>query len=61
VVKTDRSDGKRRVSDIFDGLSRIFDFDDPRVSIPRSLPDDLQEKIFWKNGAALSGLEAPVQ
>jgi predicted TIM-barrel fold metal-dependent hydrolase len=36
-----------------------FDFDDPRVSIPRSLPDDLQEKIFWKNGAALYGLEAP--
>jgi uncharacterized protein len=38
-----------------------FDFDDPRVSIPRSLPDDLQEKIFWKNGASLYGLEAPAQ
>ena len=36
-----------------------FDFDDPRVSIPRSLPDDLQEKIFWKNGASLYGVEAP--
>jgi predicted TIM-barrel fold metal-dependent hydrolase len=38
-----------------------FDFDDPRVSIPRSLPDALQEKIFWKNGAWLYGLEAPAQ
>ena len=38
-----------------------FDFDDPQVSIPRSLPDSLQEKIFWKNGAALYGVEAPEQ
>jgi predicted TIM-barrel fold metal-dependent hydrolase len=36
-----------------------FDFDDPTVSIPRSLPDSLQEKIFWKNGASLYGVEAP--
>ena len=36
-----------------------FDFDDPKVSIPRSLPDSLQEKIFWKNGASLYGVEAP--
>jgi predicted TIM-barrel fold metal-dependent hydrolase len=38
-----------------------FDFDDPDASIPRSLPDDLREKIFWKNGAALYDLKAPAQ
>jgi uncharacterized protein len=38
-----------------------FDFDDPQASIPVSIGDDLREKIFWKNGARLYGLEAPRQ
>lgn len=38
-----------------------FDFDDPNAAIPRALPEDLREKIFWKNGAAFYGLAAPLQ
>jgi predicted TIM-barrel fold metal-dependent hydrolase len=38
-----------------------FDFDDPEASIPRALPADLREKIFWKNGAKFYDLAAPAQ
>lgn len=36
-----------------------FDFDDPNAAIPRALPDDLREKILWKNAAAFYGLDMP--
>lgn len=36
-----------------------FDFDDPDQAIPRQLPDDLREKILWKNAAAFYGLDLP--
>ena len=35
-----------------------FDFDEPNMAIPRNLDSGLREKIFWKNAAALYGLEA---
>jgi predicted TIM-barrel fold metal-dependent hydrolase len=38
-----------------------FDFDEPNMAIPHSLNEGLREKIFWKNGATLYGLQAPIQ
>lgn len=36
-----------------------FDFDDPRAALPKGLPDDLRDKIFWKNAAELYGFSLP--
>ena len=36
-----------------------FDFDDPVAAIPRSLPENLREKILWKNAASFYGLDLP--
>lgn len=36
-----------------------FDFDDPNAAIPRALPDDLRDKILWKNAAAFYDLDIP--
>lgn len=36
-----------------------FDFDSPAAAIPRTLPDDLREKILWKNAAGFYGLDTP--
>jgi len=36
-----------------------FDFDDPNMAIPKALPDDLREKIFWKNAAEFYELDMP--
>lgn len=36
-----------------------FDFDSPNAAIPRGLPDDLREKIFWKNAAAFYDIDIP--
>lgn len=34
-----------------------FDFDDPHVAIPKSLPEGTREKILWKNAAEFYGLD----
>jgi predicted TIM-barrel fold metal-dependent hydrolase len=36
-----------------------FDFDDPNAAIPKGLPDDVREKILWKNAAAFYDLDIP--
>jgi len=36
-----------------------FDFDDPDASIPKGLPEDLRQKILWKNAAAFYDLDIP--
>ena len=36
-----------------------FDFDDPDAAIPRQLPEELREKILWKNAAGFYGLDMP--
>lgn len=36
-----------------------FDFDDPDQAIPKALPDDLREKILWKNAARFYDLDMP--
>ena len=34
-----------------------FDFDDPNIAIPKSLPEGIREKILWKNAANFYGLD----
>ncbi|MGE0612405.1 MAG: amidohydrolase family protein [Hyphomicrobiales bacterium] len=36
-----------------------FDFDSPSAAIPRSLPAEIREKIFWKNAATFYELDIP--
>ena len=36
-----------------------FDFDDPHQAIPKTLPQELREKILWKNAAAFYDLDIP--
>ena len=36
-----------------------WDFDDPRHAFPGTMPDDMRQRIFWKNAAELFGLNAP--
>jgi predicted TIM-barrel fold metal-dependent hydrolase len=36
-----------------------FDFDDPRTAIPRALPQELRERIFWRNAADFYGVDVP--
>lgn len=36
-----------------------FDFDDPNAAIPKGIPQDIREKIFWKNAADFYELDMP--
>ncbi|WP_026379226.1 amidohydrolase family protein [Afifella pfennigii] len=36
-----------------------FDFDDPDAAVPKGLPEELRQKILWKNAASLYGFDVP--